>query len=557
MDLAFIRRGVALLYTLIILLFIGFGFSYTNQMDGSFWENNVHFTERWRESGKVIAFPYSKDGEFTIENTLPDVFGDQMLIIHTYYDYYKVYIEDSLVQESRKHEFLGHTTVVGQKEIWIPLEEEYSGKKISIVMNMQEALYGSSMSDAFISTRSGYGIMQLKKNLMSIILYIVFTVTGVAEIIIAGYFILKRAALIRKLTFEALFYAGCFSIVSGQWIINETRIPYIIFGNITGFSVLNIIVFLIMPLLFLEMSRALFIRIGRVDNIIDGIFALSLITLFTLVYNGVFDWGHLVYFAHIFDAIVMVIVGYYSFKSMKEESNLSIKTGIAIANCIFLLLAALAIFDYINNVTSNYIIIALIDLLIYIMVQVGLIYRRIGLSVKEEKEFAEAKVFAFSDELTKIGNRRHFFNVIDDFEKSRLPNDLTYITIDVNRLKYYNDNMGHEAGDELLKGTAECMQKAFSSSSTSTISRIGGDEFGILLVASQAEVNKRIVNFKSYLEKWHGKYINGISAAIGAAVVKEEMVDSIEKLARIADERMYVDKKNFYETSGFDRRDSH
>ena len=43
-------------------------------------------------------------------------------------------------------------------------------------------------------------------------------------------------------------------------------------------------------------------------------------------------------------------------------------------------------------------------------------------------------------------------------------NKFAVIMIDVNGLKRANDHIGHEAGDELIKGTASCLYKIFSSS---------------------------------------------------------------------------------------------
>lgn len=554
MDLSFIRRLIAFFYTLVILLFIGLGFCYSNESGDYYKENTVLFNDYWTVDGKIITFPYSDSEEFTISNTLPTVYGDQLLVIRAYYEDFSVAIDGDVIMESTDNYLFDHITYVGKKEIWIPLKPAYTGSTISIKIQMQESLYGSELTDAFITTRSAYGINQMETCYPSVILFVVFTVTGIIEIFVSAFFIVKRTALIRKLTFEALFYAGAFSIIAGQWIINETRIPFIVFGHMTGFSVLNIISFLLMPLLFFEIARALFFKIGKVDNIIDSIIALTIVVSCFLVINGVLDWGHLVYVAHILDFIVMIMVGYYSYSCLKDEHKVSARSGIALANCLFLALAGVALVQYINNVDSNYIVIVMIDLMIFIMVQVGLIYRRIGLNVREEKEFAEAKIFAFTDELTKLGNRRHFYNVVDDYEKSKLPADLTYIAIDVNRLKYYNDTIGHDAGDELLIGTAKCLKKAFSTSSTATIGRLGGDEFGVLLVANKNEVERRLDSFKNYLSKWHGKKVNGISVSVGYAAVREDLHSSVDSLAKTADERMYEDKRKYYEATGFDRR---
>ena len=554
MNTALIRKIIAFIYTLIMLLFIGLGFLYTNETTNEYRENTLVFDDYWKVDDKYVLLPYSSDSDYTIENTLPTVYGDQLLIMRADYNTFQVSIDGEPILEPPENVLFGRTTNVGKKEIWIPLKAEYSNKDISITISPQKALFRSQLTEVIISTRSAYGILQLKNSVPSVILFFGFAITGLLEIGIAIFFIIRHTLLIRKLTFEALFYAGCFSLVSAIWVICEARIPFIVFGHITGFSVLTIISFILMPLLFLEMTRALFIRISRVDNIIDGTIAFIIFTSCLLSVCGIVEWGNLVYLAHLIDITVMIIVAYYSYDGIKREKSLSSRTGIAISNCVFILLALLSLAQYINNLGSNYYITIMLDLMIYIMVQIGLLYRRIGLNVKQETEFTQAKIFAYTDELTKLGNRRLFDTVIRDYERHKLPKNLSYIAIDVNRLKYYNDTMGHGAGDELLIGTSECIQRAFESSTTATIGRLGGDEFGILLVAEKSELERRIAMLEGFLEKWSRKYIKGISVSLGTASIREDEYYSIADLSKLADERMYEQKKQFYETSGFDRR---
>lgn len=554
MDYRFLRRIIAFIFTIIMLMFIGFGFCYSNETNDYYRENSMIFNDYWKVDGKMISFPYSNSDEFTMSNTLPQVYGDQLLIIRCYYTDFVAYIDGEEIIESRGHVLFGHETDIGNKEIWIPLESDYTGKEISIKINLQKSLYRNEVVVGFITTRSAYWIAELVSNVPSIILFILFTFTGIFEVIIASFFILRRTHLIRKLSFEALQYAGFFSIVSAQWVINETRIPFIAFGYMTGFSVLTIITFLMMPLLFFELSRAVFFRVGKKDNIIDTIFVLMVLVSCTLATTGIIEWRVLIYIAHLLDIFVMIMVSYYSYKSVKEENVLNARSGIAAANGIFILIAGFALIQYINNNSSTYFLLIIIDLMIYVFVQVGLIYRRIGLNVKEENEFAMTKIYAFTDELTGLSNRRHFYRIIEDFERHKLPATLTYIAIDVNLLKQVNDTMGHEAGDELLKGTAKCIRSAFSSNSTSTISRMGGDEFAILLLATEAEIKKRIDSLQSSLKNYRKSSINGISIAIGYASVKDYPEYTLDELGKVADEYMYQDKKKFYESSGLDRR---
>lgn len=174
MDWQFIRRLVSFIYVAIILTFVGIGFCYSNETNDELRENMVYFDNFWNIDGKIITFPYSNHEEFTMSNTLPTVYGDQLLILRAYYQDYEVYINNDLILESRSNRLFGVSTDIGKKEIWVPLQADYTGQKISIKLNLQESLYGSELTECIISTRSAYAITQLKKiyHLQSYLLYL-------------------------------------------------------------------------------------------------------------------------------------------------------------------------------------------------------------------------------------------------------------------------------------------------------------------------------------------------------------------------------------------------
>ncbi len=88
---------------------------------------------------------------------------------------------------------------------------------------------------------------------------------------------------------------------------------------------------------------------------------------------------------------------------------------------------------------------------------------------------------ASNDALTGLANRRGFEERIHGMVNSakRYKNPLTMLSMDLDKFKDINDNLGHLAGDEVLKAVAEELQNAVRSSDL--LVRMGGDEFILVL----------------------------------------------------------------------------
>lgn len=124
--------------------------------------------------------------------------------------------------------------------------------------------------------------------------------------------------------------------------------------------------------------------------------------------------------------------------------------------------------------------------------------------------------------------------------------------MDINGLKDVNDNYGHETGDKVIVGAAQCIEKGFKDWGKQY--RIGGDEFVILLSAKREKVDELIRAVEKNTEEWSKD--NGVTLQIscGLAGSSEYPGYGITELARTADEMMYEDKARYYRTIGKDRR---
>lgn len=194
-------------------------------------------------------------------------------------------------------------------------------------------------------------------------------------------------------------------------------------------------------------------------------------------------------------------------------------------------------------------LVAILIVGIYLTLASCLLVLMLSQVLKEKYEKEKYIYTSNTDELSKCLNR-HAYEA--DIQKLDLNSEWVYISLDLNGLKQTNDKMGHSAGDELICAASSCMKFAFDS--YGKIYRIGGDEFVVLLTQSVSDLQHILKVFDSTISNWHGKYSNSVSVSYGIVQSSEQDFDSILSVSKLADERMYKNKSNYYKISGNDRR---
>ena len=153
------------------------------------------------------------------------------------------------------------------------------------------------------------------------------------------------------------------------------------------------------------------------------------------------------------------------------------------------------------------------------------------------------------DSLTGLPNRVLFleFLALALVRSNRDRSTVAVLFLDLDRFKYINDGLGHEAGDELLREIANRLRDAMRPSDV--IARFGGDEFTVLcdgLDPSRAEEQAReisrrlldVIELPVTIEDEDRR----LSASLGIALVSED--STAESLLRDADAAMYQAKQN-------------
>ncbi len=117
--------------------------------------------------------------------------------------------------------------------------------------------------------------------------------------------------------------------------------------------------------------------------------------------------------------------------------------------------------------------------------------------------------------------------------------------VDIDDLKWINDNLGHEEGDKALIDTAAILKETFRKSDI--IARLGGDEFAILAIVED-EVNRKIMlsRLQKTIDLHNAKTSRHytISMSMGIAEYNPENPSSIDDLMSRADLMMYGEKRS-------------
>lgn len=160
-------------------------------------------------------------------------------------------------------------------------------------------------------------------------------------------------------------------------------------------------------------------------------------------------------------------------------------------------------------------------------------------SVDSEKmNEAEDSIYSLADEL------------LNDIENEKTyDKDWAMLMIDLNGLKITNDQYGHEAGDELIKGTATVISDIYAE--RGECFRIGGDEFVVVIDADEEHMLEYRNKLKARMDEYNRVEVYKISMAVGESRLnnKDGVRGSISDWKMNADMDMYREKDGFHKAT--------
>src|SRR5450830_202320 len=149
------------------------------------------------------------------------------------------------------------------------------------------------------------------------------------------------------------------------------------------------------------------------------------------------------------------------------------------------------------------------------------------------------------DELTKLHNRAFMVDEMNRLERKG-PFPVSVIMADLNGLKEVNDQLGHAAGDALLRRVGEVLGKA--ADKPLHAARIGGDEFAILMPATDERMALLVIENIRSLIVINNQYYSGLPLSLSMGCATALTGERLEATVQRADAQMYNDKRTYYAT---------
>lgn len=488
----------------------------------------------------------------TISRVLPDVgLSNPCLSFYSVHSIVNVYLDKELIY-SYGQEYYDTKNMLPNKSHFIALGNDYTGKTLKIeIIGGKKAAF-SYLSPVYIDNRLDILIHDYDKNAISILVGIFLFTFAVILIIVSPYLFVFHSNDLR------ILFSGLISLMLGTYILSSNMNFDLLLNNghlniiLEYCSLYNIPTMIVGYLLtvFKGKSRKIFIAIFSINI---SLFILAKIA-HALHIAKFYDFASVLHVLSAIELVIAVIIIYKNYASAKKAS---IK-NVYFADNIFLFgLVAFMILSLVDIVSYNLVKYNIINhplripisgttlgaLIFIICLMISYLYYSV-FSLNIASMQSKIKDLAYTDALTGLANRARCEQLMQMISERN--GTYAIISLDLNRLKYVNDNLGHHEGDRLLTGFATILSDCFWDANL--VGRMGGDEFIVIFMEDRIlNLTRRIHELYSMINDWnHKEQAFQYSTSYGYAYSYEVPNGSAKEVYMLADNRMYEMKREHH-----------
>lgn len=453
--------------------------------------------------------------------------GDNSLIFYVVHHYVQIYLDQELVYSLLPDEDCKVSANVGCNWVEVPLYPEDSGKEIKIIATPVYKSVADRSLEIFLGSKYSILMSRIVDDLLDIIISIAAIGIGIIFIGIALFL------TIQKSKDESLIYLGLFSVFVGIWKITDIRSAPIMFPK-------NPLLLSQISLAMLSMAVPPFVIFikkqfgGKWNKLLNlSCFVSTAVALFQILLQitGQADLRESLWVTHVIIALTGILVLWIVGNEWigRKTSKKVVITLICFFLCVVSSVADMLLY-YIKG--SSYRILNTILVFFIYIISMGIISIR-ELNYRASIDFA-----------TGLFNRSRCRELI--LNGNVIEESLCLIMFDLNSLKYVNDTMGHEAGDDMICSFADVLRHNVPSNAF--IGRYGGDEFMVVMNRCDVEaVEKVLTDIARAVEKHNASKARiKLSYSVGCAMSEQYPGCTMGFLMEKADKNMYEDKKDYY-----------
>ena len=423
----------------------------------------------------------------------------------------------------------------------IELKDEYAGKKITVISENIAKYQYPILEEVLIGEKGDVLLNILSGTVVSMYFIALTAILGLALIIIGILLVINKST---KYIADCLCLA-IFTLLFDAWLIcNISEIQCLINDKATLYSIYTFTLYTVLLPIFILLRN----KCTSFTKLYDSLFIINVLIMiinFILASTTNFKLLSSSIVLHIFLSVAIILMLYTVFVEYFKHKNKTILSflisGSIFFFCVGLTLAAyyfpnmkLAVIDYDFFVKIAFIVFVLINGVTYL--------QQVILASLKMSESAIYRKLAFTDLMTNLNNRSSFDHYLNTLTEEMF-DSISILEVDIDGLKFVNDNFGHSVGDEMIKKFASEIKEVFGE--YGKCFRIGGDEFEIIILnENKSFINLLIDRFKSNIDNMTLSSGSKVYVSIGATF-DDGMLSkhkSIANLINITDRLMYENK---------------
>ncbi|GEM02755.1 diguanylate cyclase (GGDEF) domain-containing protein [Halolactibacillus halophilus] len=410
------------------------------------------------------------------------------------------------------------------------LPHNYQGKQLTLEISSETSAFAGTINPIYIGSADAMLFDIIKHQSLNFIVGLVLFILAIV--------CLFTALSQRKFVDNRLLYLGLFSMTTSLWIFGESKLLQFITGNpfiIGGLSYLMVPLMVSFIALYIkEVITKRFIMLFRIVSLSFGL--ITFLMLYLQQYNilNFIELTAILLTIILISAIIQVGALIYEYFKDKNTEIKKVAHYFAILIIAFLLEITLFYTKTFQAISSM----LLIGFLIFFILLFIDTYKYLKRSAEQAQKTKLLEILAYQDLLTGGLNRTAYERDLKiQLETAK---HFRLVLIDLNYLKYINDNYGHTLGDHAIASVYKLLLDAFDGEHCY---RIGGDEFAVLSNQSDERTYQhQLTDLRKRLNELSDTLPYTLDVAVGSAVYAKEERQSYTQFYHHVDQLMYKDK---------------